>query len=193
MSDKTARELERCRAIETQAHDRVAEAKRDLASKLEREIRPRLIDHAKSVTLSQPHIARKLGAQGIASLRTNLSAALDDVLVRMRATIQRPEWPPRTNAIGATYHGPSAGAVRDGISDFLHGEIGNFNVVLTQRGFSVELMGGPLRLYPNELFDSADEFTDLVDALLFLDNAKKNTAAAQAADDHDFVSSLWDE
>lgn len=54
-------------------------------------------------------------------------------------------------------------------------------------------MGGPLRLYPNELFDSADEFTDLVDALLFLDNAKKNTAAAQAADDHDFVSSLWDE
>lgn len=193
MSDETAQELERCRVIEAQGHDRVAEAKRDLVSKLERDIRTRLTDHAKSVTLSQPHIARKLGAQGIASLRTNLSAALDDVLVRMRATIQQPEWPPLTNAIGATYHGPSAGAVRDGISDFLKGELHNLNAVLTQRGFSVELMGGPLRLYPNELFNSADEFTNLVDALLFLDKAKENTAAAQAADDHDFVSSLWDE
>lgn len=197
MSEETAKKLEECKAIEAQRRHDVTVAKQALIPQLEHQIRERLTTFAKKVSLAQAGVARKLGGDGIRALRGDLSTAVSDLVSRLSTAVEAEAWPSLKTTNGSVYTRYQAGAIRDEIQQFLALEVSNLASILQSHGFQVGAPGAGIpygqHLFATDLFDTADDYAELVQALLALADAEAATASAAAADDQDFVSSLWDE
>jgi hypothetical protein len=190
MSDETARNVARAKAVESELHAQADERIRECLGGIARGIPSRLDDLAKRTAQSQPEVTKQLGSSGLKTFREELAAAAQQLAMEVEGAGNEIKWP----QAASDHSKADTGKVHSALFDFLYGSrLDKLAAVFKRYGFSVGDSPGHSQafLLPQYLYQQ-DAFLPVAELLNSLWQAQRALAVEIAADDEAIVGSLWD-
>jgi hypothetical protein len=190
VSEETTQKLLAALAEEDRRRAEADQLKRQTLANVAGGIPARLDELAKRTAHAQPDVAKRLGADGIKTLRSELAASAAALAAEVEGAATEVKWPKKQGEFSEV----KTRDVHSALFKFMYGKrINAIAEIFKRHGFDIQddnAQRSQGLVYPQALYDEG-EFAPLAGALNALTDAEWAVAKAKKDDDQDIVESLW--
>ncbi|MCJ1673733.1 hypothetical protein MT355_10760 [Rathayibacter sp. VKM Ac-2929] len=182
MTDETRAALSQASAALAAARENAERAKESCLEQIAADLPSRAAESARRVATAQPEVTKKLGKDGVATMRAALKTASEELGLQLIAAKDEIDWP-----LGTRYKKIENWHIRGALFNTFHRRTGALSAVLSDSGYKLDVSDPFL---PQYLYTEST-LSKVAGALSALGAAIERLDAAKRADDNSTVDEIW--